>query len=293
MLKHKKIAVLGGDARQCALAAYLAKKGASVWIWGLAMMPPMEGIYVAASMDEALQGSKAVIFPVPAFDTEGRLYMLPPAVDTPPVEAILERVPPFVPIYGGRISQEIGVRAAALGRTISDYMRYESVVSRNAALTAEGAVSLAMNELEIGLRDAKIAVLGYGRIGARLAELISSFGAEVSVGARRADVRDHVSACGQKPIDLTDANAREDLCQGYDVILNTVPYRLLNEELLAKMPKKTLLVELASSPGGWDPMAEIPCRTIYAPGLPSKYAPVSAGRILGEALCQRLEEVRA
>jgi hypothetical protein len=50
-------------------------------------------------------------------------------------------------------------------------------------------------------------------------------------------------------------------------------------------------MELASAPGGWDADATIPCRTIYAPGLPGKYAPRSAGVIVADTLLPMLEEV--
>ena len=88
----------------------------------------------------------------------------------------------------------------------------------------------------------------------------------------------------------TEAVERIVTC-GYDVIFNTVPYRILSDEQLAMIPSATVLMELASSPGGWNPTAACMAKVIYAPGLPGKCAPRTAGCLLADALNGLLEEV--
>jgi dipicolinate synthase subunit A len=57
------------------------------------------------------------------------------------------------------------------------------------------------------------------------------------------------------------------------------------------MPEKTLLMELASAPGGWDSSLPIPCRAIYAPGIPGKHFPKTAGIIIADTIDTILKEV--
>jgi dipicolinate synthase subunit A len=57
------------------------------------------------------------------------------------------------------------------------------------------------------------------------------------------------------------------------------------------MPEKTLLVELASAPGGWDSTIALPCRAIYAPGIPGKHVPTTAGIIMAQTIDTILKEV--
>jgi dipicolinate synthase subunit A len=67
-----------------------------------------------------------------------------------------------------------------------------------------------------------------------------------------------------------------------DCIFNTVPSMVLPRERLMLLRPGTLVIDLASSPGGVDFEAakQLGLEAILALGLPGKVAPVSAGRIL-------------
>ena len=66
----------------------------------------------------------------------------------------------------------------------------------------------------------------------------------------------------------------------FDVIFNTVPALIFSRERLEKLEKSTLLIDLASRPGGVDfnAAAELQVKTIWALSLPGRVAPKSAGR---------------
>ena len=64
-------------------------------------------------------------------------------------------------------------------------LKDETYLLENAKLTAEGAVFFAMQKTSIALRDARCLVIGYGRIGKELTHHLRSFGADVTVAARR------------------------------------------------------------------------------------------------------------
>jgi dipicolinate synthase subunit A len=66
----------------------------------------------------------------------------------------------------------------------------------------------------------------------------------------------------------------------------------LTPTILARLHAKTLLVELASAPGGWEASLVDAERAIYAPGIPGKYAPKTAGDIVARTICSLLKEVK-
>ena len=78
----------------------------------------------------------------------------------------------------------------------------------------------------------------------------------------------------------------------HDVIFNTVPSRIVSNEQILALDTDTLLIELASAPGGFDfEIAEqYGLKCINAQGLPGKYAPRSAGLAIAEALIKIIDK---
>ena len=91
---------------------------------------------------------------------------------------------------------------------------------------------------------------------------------------------------------ISTAIARELIHQGYDVIYNTVPHWLFGRDFLACADPKTFLIDLASVPGGVDIRAakELGSNVLWATSLPGKYAPRSAGTLIGSCVDRILRE---
>jgi hypothetical protein len=117
----------------------------------------------------------------------------------------------------------------------------------NAVPTAEGAVQIAMEELPITLHRARVLVLGFGRLGKLAAHRFAALGAKVSVAARKwADLAwAEAYGYGAERIDQLGGW----LC-AYDLVINTVPGRVLGAGYLADLKPGCLVVDLASKPGG-------------------------------------------
>jgi dipicolinate synthase subunit A len=67
---------------------------------------------------------------------------------------------------------------------------------------------------------------------------------------------------------------------------------VVNAAVIQKMPSHTLIIDLASKPGGTDfrYAEKRGVKALLAPSLPGIVAPKSAGQILGNVLAQLLEE---
>ena len=292
MQQHISVAFLGGDARSRAMAARLATLGARVTAFGL-FEGEAPNIQIAPTVQQALGECHAIILPMPAFDGEGRLFCPLGSCCDPPLSAewLFDHIHRSVPVYGGRLTEDVLALARERGATVCDYAALEEVQIRNAVPTVEGALCLAMQSLDVTLWGARVAVLGYGRIGALLAQRLQGMGAHTTVAARKMRDVARIEVAGHRALHIQDEASLLPLTAGFDVIFNTVPHRILTPSLMAAMPKETLMVELASRPGGWDPNTPMSCRALYAPGLPGKHTPNTAGKILADCLWPILKEV--
>ncbi len=139
------------------------------------------------------------------------------------------------------------------------------------------------------LHRARALVLGYGRVGQLTAHRLSALGARVTVAARRYDALAWAEAYGHDALHLGELSGY--LC-GFDLVVNTVPSRVLPRELLAQLKGGCLVIDLASKPGGVDfqSAAELGVRCVWALSLPGKVAPVSAGQAIRDTVYNMLRE---
>ena len=165
----------------------------------------------------------------------------------------------------------------------------ETLLQENAYLTAQGAVASALRRKNVALNGAKCAVIGYGRIGRGLCEILLGAGSKVSVLSQTENKRRLAIESGASAYDLADA---AKILPDQDYIFTTPPANVLDENLFSSINKDALLMDLASPPYGFDlekalAMGVNACRE---PGLPDRYCPISAARALYHAI-RRWERV--
>ena len=156
--------------------------------------------------------------------------------------------------------------------------------------TAEGAIQLAMEELPITLHGARVLVIGYGRLGRVLADRLAGLKARVSVAARRYADLAWAENCGYG---VEHTGQLEGWLCGYDLVVNTVPVRVLREAELADLKPGCLVIDLASKPGGvdFDAAARLGVKAFWALSLPGKVAPVTAGKSIKTTIYNILTEL--
>ena len=290
MNQKNKIAFLGGDKRQYTAALKISEYGRESYIWGQKNEGTIN-VQVAKNLEEALHGARTVVLPLPASFDGITLNCLPgESEERARLDAILEYLTDrdCACVIGGKIPSSFVAGAREKNISCFDYFESEAFQIKNAYITAEAALSVAMNNIPKTVRDSRFAITGYGRISKQLVELLRGVGAEVTVLARKE--RDLASAelSGCRTIDLgSDIHeAIKPLCHGYDVIFNTVPSLIFEREFLESVDSRTLMIELASAPGGIDVSAArtLGSRVLWASALPGKYAPQSAGELIAECV---------
>lgn len=285
MLRAKNIWVAGGDPRQAALAALLADDGHGVHTYALEQEA---GLKCEPSLDGA-DRADCVILPLPAEGPDGMLNT-PLSAQSHSLEEVLDALRPGQLVCAGMAGDSLKRMASERELVLRDYFAREELAVLNAIPTAEGAIQIAMEELPITLHDARVLVVGFGRLGRALAPRLRSLGARVWVSARRHEQRAAAECMG---LGSEGVDHLPDWLCSYDLVFNTVPAQVLGVEELAALKEGALVIDLASRPGGVDmeAAATLGVRVVWALSLPGKVAPVTSGRYIKDTVYHIMEEL--
>lgn len=278
--------VIGGDLRQAKLAELLQGDGHTVHTYALEQAPDC-----APEGERDLSGlnlADCVVFPLPVTG-DGTMLNAPFSRHNHPLNEILAALHPGQILCAGRVDHRTQAMAQERGLILHDYFAREELAVANAVPTVEGAIQIAMEELPVTIHGCRTLIIGYGRLGRLLAHRFRALGARVSVSARKWADLAWAEAYGYG-VEQTD-HLDSWLC-GYDLIINTVPVRVLGEERLAELKKGSLIIDLASKPGGVDMDAaqQLGVKVIWALSLPGKVAPVTAGKAIRNTIYNILQE---
>ena len=259
-LGEKRFAVIGEDGRQRAAAALFAQLGF-----------PVAGA-------EGLAKADVVVLPTPLSAAGVSL------------QELLSQIRPGAAVFAGAINEEERGEAAAAGISLIDPLAWEELAVLNAIPTCEGAIEILLKEREETLWNSRVLILGFGRIATLLAQRLAGFGAQVTIAARRAEVRALASAQGYRTLEI---DLLQETAGGFEILVNTVPAQLINRDVIGALNPNVFVLDLASAPGGvdLDAAAQKGIRTVWARGLPAKCAPKTAGRFLAQTVLRIMEEM--
>jgi len=206
-------------------------------------------------------------------------------------EGIMRALPKTAVICGGMPGEKLLKTMEELGLDFVDYFKREELVALNALATAEGAISVLLENSPITIWDSRILVVGFGRIGKMLATRLLALGAHVAVSARNEGDKAYIRAAGCEALDTRTMSAE---LGRFDTVINTVPARVIGYEKLLLLKRDALCIDLASRPGGFDFEAakKLDINAIWALGLPAETAPVTAGKIIKDTVMNILREKR-
>lgn len=164
---------------------------------------------------------------------------------------------------------------------IVDLWQDETLITDNAQLTAEGAVAAAMQAGTRSIRDSTCLVIGWGRIGRALTEILVGMGAKVTVASRSQSGRNRAIERGALAVNTDYLRLK-----GFHVVFSTPPAMVLKGEILKKADRDVMIIDLASPPYGVDLKAAWNCglRAWREPGLPGRYCPESAALAIFRAI---------
>lgn len=212
-------------------------------------------------------GSQGIVFTANAADAEYLLYSAPTKPET------MADFTTGQTVIGGNLD----FLSDSVQRI--DLLKDPYYLSANAAITAEAALGMILQQLKCSIPRAKILILGWGRIGKCLTHQLHHLNAEVSVYARRQEAQAMLRALGYHPI--TPEGLRQRLRQ-FHCIVNTAPAPILRAEDACRMRPDCFKLELSSGlylPGG---------DVVHARGLPGKCKPDASGALIAETVLRHL-----
>ncbi len=289
MRKDLCFALVGGDLRQSCLANLLAGEGYEVYALGFDDCVELtDEVCCTADLAGTLAKCDVAIFPLP-LTVDGTAVNAPFAKEPPALKACLRALNKKALLLGGMASEDVCALAREYGFTVLDYYQREEMIVRNCVPTAEGALCIAMQETAKTIFGSKCLVTGFGRVSRAMTALLLACGAKVSVAARKQGDLAWIKLMGAEPVPMAKL---KEAAASQEIIFNTVPVKLFNEEVLCALHKDCLLIDLASKPGGVDLDAarHLGIRVIWALSLPGKVAPISAAQIIKDTVFNILEE---
>lgn len=254
--------IIGGDARFSHLASLLSERGGTVGAYRQEGQPG-----IAAAPEAVFQADRLVVNCPPRVSGRDLSFV-----------AVLKQAREDARIFA------CGPGHPAAGdERVVDLWADEALILDNARLTAEGAVASAMTASTRALGDMRCMVVGWGRIGRALTELLVGMGAGVTVASRSETGRHRAVERGAETVDTGDIG---DALPGHGLVFNTAPAMVLDEAALARADRDAMLIDLASPPYGIDLNAawRMGLRAWREPALPGRYCPQSAARALLEAM---------
>ena len=276
--------VIGGDERMKYLAQSIAADGYPVCVCGLEKLGTCRGA-AECDLPQLAAKSSVILLPLPA-TKDGLFLNAPYAENEIRLDDDFARFFMHKTVCGGMLQRLTA--SSSLWREIEpeDYYRREELAVGNAIPTAEGAVGIAIREYPGTINGAKCLITGFGRIGKNLAIILRGMGAEVFCAARKKADLMQMRAFGVQPLTYREISRR------FDLIFNTVPAKVLTSPVLMQQTRDTLIIELASAPGGTDlkRAEELHLHVIDAPSLPGRVSPKTAAEYIKEAVYNILEE---
>ncbi len=280
------IAILGGDIRQAYMVSMFRKANLSVITYGLTH-PMIQDICVqGTTLKETIASSMTLVSAIP-FSKDGITIPALTSASDMTVECFTSSVSRGQMLFAGMISSK--VKSYCLQNQIKyyDFMEDDCIAIANGIATAEGAIMEAIMKSSGNLHGSKCLVLGFGRCGKTLAVKLKGLDAKVTIAARNEVDLSLASALGFHSIPL---NKLKDWIGSYSYIFNSIPALVLDSFLLSKLSKETVIIDIASAPGGLDyqKAKELGLNASLCLGIPGKVSPKASAQILADTVFQHI-----
>lgn len=292
-MMNNTFCILGGDMRQLYCAKAIMNDGYTVYISCFEECIdklPFEELEVR----RAIRKSDTIILPLPVTKNGTILNApfgkIPVMLDDSFARACLGKR-----VFCGMKERLLSTSFLWNSSMIFDYSKREEFAVMNAVPTSEGAIECAMREYAGTINGSSCLVIGYGRIGRVLSDMLKGLGANVSVSARKKSDMAFIQAKGMAALNTNELSLLPQNHTVFDLIFNTVPFMILDSHTLARVAPSgadTIIIDLASLPGGVDLEAceRMGIKAMRALSLPGRVAPKAAGEIIKNAVYNITEE---
>ncbi|SFL45205.1 dipicolinate synthase subunit A [Paenibacillus sp. 1_12] len=290
MLTGIQVALIGGDARQLEVINKCTELDASVVLIGFDnLQNGFSGITKAELTPMVLETIDAVILPAVGTDDKGFVESIFSTSELLLTEQHIRALPKHAKVFTGMAKPYLRNLCAQSSIQLIELFDLNEVAIYNSIPTAEGAIMMAIQNTDFTIHGSVSMVLGFGRTGITLARTLYGLGAKVKVGVNKPEYFARALEMGFTPFYTHDLYAQ---AANIDLLFNTIPSMIVTAQIIANIPHRAVIIDLASKPGGTDfRFAEKRgIKAMLAPGLPGIVAPKTAGRIIADTLSRMILE---
>ncbi len=172
---------------------------------------------------------------------------------------------------------------------VYNLLQHQTFIVKNAYLTAEGALGYIIFNTPTSIRQQKVLVLGYGRVGKSMTKVLKDNYAFVAVATDNKKEYSEATILADNVYTLSNYNIT---VKEFSVIINTIPKKILQGDTLELIDKDCFVLDLASNPGGVDfgKAKSLGLNVMHALGVPGKVAPKTAGLYIKDIIIEVLEK---
>lgn len=286
---NKNIAIIGGDARYLELIRQLENvPNTRIMLVGYEKLE--RNFTKAKQLDFSdLNPTQLdiVILPITGTDEEGNVEVIFSNQKVMLTKTWFKELKKSTRIFTGISSNYLDNMTKQLKLKLTPLLERDDVAIYNSIPTAEATIMLAMKHTDYTIHSSRVIVSGFGRVGHTVANKFSALGAKVSVVANRIHDLARIEEMGLTAVHLSKLEENVSNC---DILINTIPAKVIEKRHIQKLPSHALIFDLASSPGGTDfeYAKQRGIKAILAKSLPGVVAPKTAGKILANVIKQIL-----
>ena len=255
--------IAGGDIRMAKTYQLLKKQGEQAYLaWCEHLC--REAITDACEVLDIVKRATHLVLPIPY--TRDAEFLFTPASDQKiELAALLEVLQQEAKLFYG------GTKTLPALPGI-DLLADAEYQAGNAYLTARAIADLLEQTYHVDTAHSKLLITGYGKIAKNLRSLLAPGAQQITFAVRNPDVLAHLKNEQQECILLSQL---DDWIGRFDCIINTVPAHIFSYERLCALRNGCPLIDIASTPFGFDHNAKRPdSKLIFSElSLPGRFYP--------------------
>ena len=264
------IAVLSGDKRQHYIVSYLNNHGYPA--------------YIKTNLD--FNDDTSIVCGMPF--TKDNEYINCDLYSSYPIDTFIKLLKPGQLVFSGNIPPKTTNALKEKDVKTIDLLDNDYVVWNNAALTAEGLIAQIINNTDYSIQNANVLIIGFGKCGINIASRLQSLNSYVYIYDH---TQEHLSFAKSLGYGCIAYEQLYDKLSIFDIVINTVPSQVLQEQHLAVLNNSCSIFDISSKPYGFvkKQIDDKNLSLITCPGIPGKTAPKSAGELIAQSIISYLE----
>lgn len=264
----KSISFIGGDNRSLILSNVLEDryKNTKLCRYGLGSSKN--------TLEECIN-CDCIIFPIP-FSKDGENLYSPLNDRQISIGKCIQNVENKT-IFVGNIDNKINGILEKNKNFVVDIAKDAEFIKNNTIPTAEGIIQCIISNTDITIDKSNILIIGFGNVGKKAAELLNNLNSKVYCYDINKQEVANIETKGYNVL-----NNLDNYMKKMDVIVNTVPTLVIDKDKFKFINKNTLIIDVASKPGGIDFVyaKENNYRVIQYLGIPGKIAPRTSAKYM-------------